>query len=87
MATKKTKRKTKVQRKTLDEHYMGPEPGVDYFENGKSLHDFFGWYNYMYDRKKVNQVIISYAKKFGYKNAPRFARMFLPNTLAAFLTL
>ena len=42
MATKKTKRKTKVQRKTLDEHYMGPEPGVDYFETGKSLHDFFG---------------------------------------------
>ena len=86
MATKKTKRKTKAQRLTLDEHYMGAEPGVDYFENGKSLHDFFGWYNYMYDRKKVNQVIISYAKKFGYKNAPRFARMFLPNTLAAIIS-
>ena len=86
MATKKTKRKTKVQRKTLDEHYMGPEPGVDYFETGKSLHDFFGWYNYMYDRKKTNQVIISYAKKFGYKNAARFSRMFLPNTIGAIIS-
>lgn len=91
MAIKKTSkrkpvRKTKAQRLTLDEHYMGLEPGEDYFENGHSLHDFFGWYNYMYDRKKVNQVIISYAKKFGYKNAPRFARMFLPTTLAAMIT-
>ena len=40
----------------------------------------------MYDRKKTNQVIISYAKKFGYKNAARFSRMFLPNTIGAIIS-
>jgi hypothetical protein len=89
MAVKKTTkrkpvRKTKAQKLTFDEHYMGLEPGVDYFEEN-GLGDFFNWYNYMYDRKKVNQIIISYAKKYGYKNAPRFARMFLPGTLAAII--
>ena len=58
-------RKTKKQRLTLDEMHMGPEPGVDYFEKN-SLGSYFNWYNYMYDRKQVNQVIISYAKKFCY---------------------
>ena len=86
-ASKKRKpavRKTKKERLTLDEMHMGPEPGVDYFKEN-SLGAFFNWYNYMYDRKQVNQVIISYAKKFGYKNAPRFARMFLPQTLASII--
>ncbi len=77
-------RKTKKERLTLDEMHMGPEPGVDYFKEN-NLGAFFNWYNYMYDRKQVNQVIISYAKKFGYKNAPRFARMFLPQTLASII--
>ncbi len=85
---KKTKRKpvrkTKAQRITLDEMHYGLEPDVDHFDKS-GLGDFFNWYNYMYDRKKVNQVIISYAKKYGYKNAPRFARMFLPQTLAAII--
>ena len=91
MAIKKTTKrkpvkKTRAQRLTLDEQMMGEEPGVDYFEEGRSLHEYFGWYNYMYDRKKVNQVIISYAKKFEYKNAPKFARMFLPSTIAAIIS-
>jgi len=90
MAVKKTKkksvRKTRAQVKTLDEQYIGSEPGVDFFEEGGNLSAYFNWYNYMYDRKKANQVIISYAKKFGYKNAPKFARMFLPTTLAAIIT-
>tara|TARA_R100001443_G_scaffold104196_1_gene112776 strand:+ start:1842 stop:2996 length:1155 start_codon:yes stop_codon:yes gene_type:complete len=90
MAVKKTKkksvRKTRAQVKTLDEQYIGSEPGVDFFEEGGNLHRYFNWYNYMYDRKKVNQVIISYAKQFGYKNAPKFARMFLPQSLAAIIT-
>jgi hypothetical protein len=89
MATRKTTkrkpvRKTKAQRVTLDDLHMGPEPGTDFFEDGTEG-GFYNWYNYMYDRKQVNQVIISYAKKFGYKNAPRFARMFLPQTLAAII--
>jgi len=83
-AKKKPVRKTRAQIKSLDEMHMGPEPGVDYFKEN-SLGSFFNWYNYMYDRKQVNQVIISYAKKFGYKNAPRFARMWLPQTLAAII--
>ena len=90
MAVKKTKkksvRKTRAQVKTLDEQYIGSEPGVDFFEEGGNLSAYFNWYNYMYDRKKANQVIISYAKQFGYKNAPKFARMFLPTTLAAIIT-
>ena len=88
MAKKSTKRKpvrkTKAQRLTLDEQMMGVEPTVGFFEEN-SLHDFFNWYNYMYDRKKVNQVIINYAKKFKYKNAARFSRMFLPGTLASII--
>ncbi len=83
---KKSVRKTRAQVKTLDEQYIGTEPGVDFFEDGGNLSAYFNWYNYMYDRKKANQVIISYAKKFGYKNAPKFSRMFLPSTLAAIIT-
>lgn len=90
---KKSKpRSTKATRLTLDEQYMGTEPEVDYFSStnkaGKeyNLHDYFGWYNYFYDRKKTNQVIISYAKKFQYKNAPKFSKMFLSTGLAAVIS-
>ena len=83
---KTTTRKTKSQRLTLDEQMMGVEPSVDYFDySNHNLNSFFSWYNYMYDRKKVNQVIISYAKKFGYKNAPKFSKMFIPGSLAALI--
>ncbi len=82
MAKRKTTRKTRASRITLDEIHMGSEPGVDFFED-KSIGSFYNWYNYMYDRKKANQVIISYAKKHGYKNASKFSKMFLPQTLAA----
>ena len=80
----KTARKTKTQRLSLDEQIMGVEPTVDYFDN-HNLHSYFSWYTYMYDRKTVNQVIISYAKKFGYKNASKFSKMFLPGTIAAII--
>ena len=88
MATKRTKRKpvrkTKSQRLSFDEMHMGPEPDVDYFKDNNEG-AYYNWYNYMYDRKQINQVIIAYAKKFKYKNAPRFSRMFLPQTLAAII--
>ena len=57
-AKRKPVRRTRAQNKTLDEMHMGPEPGVDYFEKN-SLGSYFNWYNYMYDRKQVNQFIIS----------------------------
>jgi len=83
---KTTTRKSKSQRLTLDEQMMGVEPSVDYFDSSNhNLNSFFSWYNYMYDRKKVNQVIISYAKKFGYKNAPKFSKMYIPGTIAAII--
>jgi len=81
---KRTVRKTRAEVKSIDEMHYGLEPSADYFED-KSWHDFFGWYNYMYDRKKVNQVIISYAKKFKYKNASKFSKMYIPGTMAAFI--
>tara|TARA_R100001443_G_scaffold116982_1_gene139363 strand:+ start:536 stop:1684 length:1149 start_codon:yes stop_codon:yes gene_type:complete len=81
-AKRKPVRKTRAQVKSIDELHYGPEPEKDFFKD-KDLHAFYNWYNYMYDRKQVNQVIISYAKKFNYKHAPRFSRMFLPQTLAA----
>ena len=88
MATKRAKRKpvrkTKSQRLSFDEMHMGPEPDVDYFKDNNEG-AYYNWYNYMYDRKQINQVIIAYAKKFQYKNAPRFSRMFLPQTLAAII--
>ena len=91
MATRKTTkakrkpvRKTRAQVKSIDEMHYGLEPSEDYFEK-KTWHDFFGWYNYMYDRKKTNQIIISYAKQFKYKNATKFSKMYIPGTLAAFI--
>ena len=83
-AKRKPVRKTRAEVKTIDEMHYGLEPSEDYFED-KNWHDFFGWYNYMYDRKQTNRVIISYAKKFKYKNASKFSKMYIPGTLAAFI--
>ena len=88
MAIKKTKRKpvrkTRAQVKSIDEMHYGLEPTGDYFKE-KDIHAFYNWYNYMYDRKKSNQVIISYAKQFGYKNAAKFSKMFIPQSFAAII--
>ena len=86
MAKRTTKkRSTRITRgaskKTLDDIHYGPEPDVDYFED-HSIHDFFNWYNYMWDRNKSMLVLISYAKKFGYKNASKFKKMMVPPTFA-----
>ena len=74
MATKRAKRKpvrkTKSQRLSFDEMHMGPEPDVDYFKDNNEG-AYYNWYNYMYDRKQVNQVIISYAKLNGYHSWTR----------------
>ncbi|SVB61414.1 uncharacterized protein METZ01_LOCUS214268, partial [marine metagenome] len=82
-STKKAKpvRKTRAQRKSLDEIHYGPEPDVDYFKD-HSIHDFFNWYNYMWDKKTSMQVLVIFAKKFGYKNATKFKKMMVPNSLA-----
>ena len=80
MARKK-KRKTKAQRKSLDDIHFGPEPDVDYFED-HSISDFFNWYNYMWDKKTSMEVLTKYANKFGYKNAKKFKKMMVPNVLA-----
>jgi len=87
MAKRKTKtvRSTKKSRMTIDEMHYGPEPmGDDYFEN-KSLNHFFSWYNYMWDRNKVNQVIFGYAKEHGYKNASKLKKLYIPGTIAAMI--
>jgi hypothetical protein len=78
---KRTPRKTKAERKSLDDIHYGPEPDVDYFET-RSIHEFFSWYNYMWDKKTSMEVLIKYAKKFGFKNAPKFKKMIIPNSLA-----
>ncbi len=46
---RKPVRKTRAERKSLDEIHYGPEPDVDYFED-HSIHDYFNWYNYMWDK-------------------------------------
>ena len=83
MVKRKVKKvkKTKAQRKSLDEMHYGPEPDVNYFKNN-SLIDYFNWYNYMWDKKTSMQVLINYANKFGYKNATKFKKMMIPNSLA-----
>ena len=72
---------------TIDEMHYGPEPvGVDWFEqDGNSLNSYFSWYNYFYDRNKVNQTIISFAKEHGYKNATKFKKLYIPGTIAAMI--
>ncbi len=77
----KRKRKTRAQRKTLDEIHYGPEPDVDYFEE-HSIHEFLSWYNYMWDKKISMNILTKYAKKFGYKNASKFKKLIVPNQLA-----
>jgi hypothetical protein len=89
MAKRKTKtvRSTKKSRMTIDEMHYGPEPvGVDWFEqDGNSLNSYFSWYNYFYDRNKVNQTIIAFAKEHGYKNATKFKKLYIPGTIAAMI--
>ena len=84
---KKNVRSTKASRKTLDDIHMGEEPmGTEYFnEKNHSLHSFFGWYNYMYDRARVNQVIIGFAKEHGYRNASKFKKLWIPGSIAAII--
>ena len=85
MAKRKVKRKTKVERKSLDDIHYGPEPDVDYFED-HSINDFFNWYNYMWDKKTSMEVLTKYANKFGYTNAKKFKKMIIPNQLAYIVT-
>jgi hypothetical protein len=72
---------------TIDEMHYGPEPvGADWFEqDGNSLNSYFSWYNYFYDRNKVNQTIIAFAKEHGYKNATKFKKLYIPGTIAAMI--
>jgi hypothetical protein len=83
----KTVRSTKKSRMTIDEMHYGPEPvGADWFEqDGNSLNSYFSWYNYFYDRNKVNQTIIAFAKEHGYKNATKFKKLYIPGTIAAMI--
>ncbi len=82
---KNTVRKTRTQIKSLDDMHYGSIPGEDYFEE-KDWHSFFAWYSYMWDRPMINKVITNYAKQFGYKNAPKFKKMYLPGTLAGMIS-
>ncbi len=85
MAGKKKKvRSTKASRKTLDQIHYGEEPSGDYFEK-KDLHAFFNWYSYSYDRARVNQVIVGFAKEHGYRNASKFKTLFIPGSIAAII--
>jgi len=84
-AKRKPVRKTRAQVKSLDEMHYGAMPSEDYFEDN-DWHGYFKWYSYMWDRTTVNTTITSYAKKFGYKNAPKFKKMYLPGTLAAMIS-
>ena len=79
------KRKTRVQKKSIEDMHYGPEPDVDYFEN-HSINDFFNWYNYMWDKKTSMEVLTKYAEKFGYTNAKKFKKMMIPNQLAYIVT-
>jgi hypothetical protein len=82
---RKPKRKTRAERKSLDDMHYGPEPDVDYFEN-HSMHEFLGWYNYMWDKRTSMEALTKYANKFGYKNAKKFKKMYVPLTLAYIVT-
>ena len=78
---KQKPKKSRTERKTFDDIHYGPEPDVDYFVN-HSISSFLSWYNYMWDSKYAKTVLIKYAKKVGYKNASKFAKMIIPNNLA-----
>lgn len=67
---------------TIDELHYGPEPGVDYFKDGKSVNAFYNWYNYMWDRKQSDLVIMQYAKQHGYKNASKLKKLYVPGSVA-----
>ena len=83
--TRSTRLTKGAGRKSLDDIHYGPEPARGYFED-HSIHDFFNWYKYMWDRKKSMHVLISYAKKFRYKNSPKFKKMMIPSSLAYIAT-
>ena len=82
---KRKPKKTRTERKNFDNMHYGPEPDVDYFNN-HSISNFLGWYNYMWDSKYTKTVLIKYAKKFGYKNANKFKKLIIPNSLAYIAT-
>ncbi len=82
---RKPKRKTRVERKSIEDIHYGPEPDVDYFKD-HSITDFLNWYNYMWDKKTSMEVLTKYAKKFGYKNASKFKKMVIPKQLAYIIT-
>ena len=85
MAGKRKKVKsTKASRKTLDQIHYGDEPSGEYFKE-KDLHAFFNWYSYSYDRARVNQVIVGFAKEHGYRNASKFKTLFIPGSIAAII--
>ena len=83
--TRSTRLTKGAGRKSLDDIHYGPEPARGYFED-HSIHDFFGWYNYMWDRNKSMTALIKYAQKFGYKNAKKFKKLYIPSTLAYIAT-
>jgi len=86
MANKKTKkvRSTKKSRITIDELHYGAEPASDFFEGKdiKQMTKYFNWYNYMWDRKTSDRVVMAYAKEHGYKNASKLKKVFVPQTTA-----
>ncbi len=82
---RKPVRKTRAERKSLDEIHYGPEPDVDYFED-HSIHDYFNWYNYMWDKRTSMEVLTKYANKFGYVNAKKFKKLSVPPQLAYLVT-
>ena len=85
MAGKRKKVKsTRASRKTLDQIHYGDEPSGEYFKE-KDLHAFFNWYSYSYDRARVNQVIVGFAKEHGYRNASKFKTLFIPGSIAAII--
>ena len=80
--TKKKQTQTRAGRKTIDEMHYGPEPSGDDYFNDKSIGRFFSWYNYMWDRKQTERVILQYSLEHGYKNARQFKKLYLPGTIA-----
>ena len=57
---KRKPRKSRAERKSLDDIHYGSEPDVNYFDDPKNtIGSFFNWYNYMWDRKTtVNAYIL-----------------------------
>ena len=79
--TRSTRLTKGAGRKSLDDIHYGAEPARGYFEDN-SIHDFFNWYNYMWDKKTCMEVLTKYANKFGYTNAKKFKKMMITYSLA-----